>query len=71
MKNTSRFHSLSARIMLLIEIVSVAAAKLSKSAKGRLGSIKAPTSGTATSGLATSLAFTPVQGESLLQRVIG
>ncbi|KWU47243.1 Nop domain-containing protein [Rhodotorula sp. JG-1b] len=41
-------------------------AKLSKSAKGRLASIKAPTSGTATSGLATSLAFTPVQGLELV-----
>ncbi|GAA5901091.1 U4/U6-U5 snRNP complex subunit PRP31 [Sporobolomyces salmoneus] len=39
-------------------------AKLSKSAKGRLASIK--TSGTATSGLATSLAFTPVQGLELV-----
>lgn len=37
-------------------------AKLSKSAKGRLASIKPVSSGTATSGLATSLAFTPVQG---------
>lgn len=43
----------------------LAAAKLSKSAKGRIASIK-PVSGTATSGLATSLAFTPVQGASLL-----
>ncbi|GAA5835708.1 hypothetical protein JCM3766R1_005828 [Sporobolomyces carnicolor] len=39
-------------------------AKLSKSAKGRIASIK--TSGTATSGLATSLAFTPVQGLELV-----
>ncbi|GAA6006808.1 hypothetical protein JCM10207_009103 [Rhodosporidiobolus poonsookiae] len=41
-------------------------AKLSKSAKGRLASIKTPSSGTATSGLATSLAFTPVQGLELV-----
>ncbi|GAA5833567.1 hypothetical protein JCM9279_001563 [Rhodotorula babjevae] len=40
-------------------------AKLSKSAKGRIASIK-PVSGTATSGLATSLAFTPVQGLELV-----
>ncbi|BGP40324.1 U4/U6-U5 snRNP complex subunit prp31 [Rhodotorula kratochvilovae] len=40
-------------------------AKLSKSAKGRIASIKAP-SGAATSGLATSLAFTPVQGLELV-----
>ncbi|GAA5996703.1 U4/U6-U5 snRNP complex subunit PRP31 [Rhodotorula paludigena] len=40
-------------------------AKISKSLKGRLASIK-PTSGTATSGLATSLAFTPVQGLELV-----
>ncbi|SGY21655.1 BQ5605_C016g08261 [Microbotryum silenes-dioicae] len=39
-------------------------AKLSKSAKGRLASIK--TSSSATSGLATSLAFTPVQGLELV-----
>ncbi|SCV72083.1 BQ2448_4777 [Microbotryum intermedium] len=39
-------------------------AKLSKSAKGRLSSIK--TSSSATSGLATSLAFTPVQGLELV-----
>lgn len=41
-------------------------AKLSKSAKGRLASIKTTTSGTATSGLASSLAFTPVQGLELV-----
>ncbi|BGP32348.1 U4/U6-U5 snRNP complex subunit prp31 [Rhodotorula toruloides] len=40
-------------------------AKLSKQLKGRLGSIKT-TPGTATSGLATSLAFTPVQGLELV-----
>ncbi|GAA5961442.1 hypothetical protein JCM21900_004010 [Sporobolomyces salmonicolor] len=40
-------------------------AKLSKAAKGRLASIKT-SSGTATSGLATSLAFTPVQGLELV-----
>ncbi|GAA6040887.1 hypothetical protein JCM8097_003172 [Rhodosporidiobolus ruineniae] len=40
-------------------------AKLSKSAKGRLASVKT-SSGTATSGLATSLAFTPVQGLELV-----
>ncbi|GAA5985806.1 hypothetical protein JCM11641_006213 [Rhodosporidiobolus odoratus] len=43
-------------------------AKLSKSAKGRLASIKpaSASSGTATSGLATSLSFTPVQGIELV-----
>ncbi|GAA5901217.1 hypothetical protein JCM6882_006149 [Rhodosporidiobolus microsporus] len=43
-------------------------AKLSKSAKGRIASIKTGSSGsgTATSGLATSLAFTPVQGLELV-----
>ncbi|ORY81745.1 Nop domain-containing protein [Leucosporidium creatinivorum] len=39
-------------------------AKLSKMSKGRLASIK--TAGTATSGLASSLAFTPVQGLELI-----
>ncbi|KAK4054595.1 U4/U6-U5 snRNP complex subunit prp31 [Microbotryomycetes sp. JL201] len=39
-------------------------AKLSKMAKGRLASIKSTTA--ATSGLATSLAFTPVQGLELV-----
>jgi len=41
-------------------------AKLSKGAKGRLASIKTSQPGTATSGLASSLAFTPVQGLELV-----
>lgn len=47
---------------LTFTIITSCTAKLSKSSKGRLASIKTAGSGTATSGLASSLAFTPVQG---------
>lgn len=65
----SKGESLSIRLFLkaltdplrLITPLLHSTAKLSKMNKGRLASIK--TAGTATSGLASSLAFTPVQGE--------
>ncbi|KAI5477741.1 U4/U6 small nuclear ribonucleoprotein PRP31 [Pseudohyphozyma bogoriensis] len=41
-------------------------AKMSKANKGRLAAFKSSQSGTATSGLASSLAFTPVQGLELI-----